>query len=74
MCIETNQKAPTENSLYAVSYTHLFSRVPEEEAIFSNWNTSWWKLKDEALTKMEERGIYQGKEFHYCNGPALSKI
>ncbi len=52
----------------------LFSRVPEEEAIFSNWNTSWWKLKDEALTRMEERGIYQGKEFHYRNGPALSKI
>lgn len=52
----------------------LFSRVPEKDAVFSNWNTSWWKLKDEALALMEERGIYQGKEFYYCNGAALSNI
>ena len=31
----------------------LFSRVPEKDAVFSNWGTSWWKMKDELLEKME---------------------
>lgn len=52
----------------------LFSRVPEEDADFSNWNTSWWKLQDELLEKMQERHAYQGKEFHYLNGRALNKL
>ncbi len=25
----------------------LFSRVPKEDASFSNWGISWWKLKDQ---------------------------
>jgi len=52
----------------------LFSRVPEENADFSNWNTSWWKLQDELLEKMQEQNAYQGKDFDYLNGRALSKL
>lgn len=52
----------------------LFSRVPEEDADFSNWNTSWWKLQDELLDKMYELNVYQGKRFHYLNGSALNKL
>lgn len=52
----------------------LFSRVPEEDAIFSNWNTSWWKLQDELLDKMQQSDSYQGKKFHYLNGSALNKL
>ena len=52
----------------------LFSRVPEEDAYFSNWNTSWWKLQDELLDKMMELNIYQGKRFDYLNGSALNKL
>lgn len=52
----------------------LFSRVPEEDADFSNWNTSWWKLQEELLFKMQEQGAYQGKEFHYLNGRALNQL
>ena len=52
----------------------LFSRVPEEDADFSNWNTSWWKLQDELLAKMEESNSFQGKQFHYLNGSALNKL
>lgn len=49
----------------------LFSRIPEDEAAFSNWGTSWWKLRDELLMKMEARESCQGKEFCYLNGAAL---
>lgn len=49
----------------------LFSRVPEKDAVFSNWGTSWWKLKDEVTQKMSDGGNYQGRLFHYLNGAAL---
>lgn len=52
----------------------LFSRVPEEDAEFSNWNTSWWKLQDELTEKMILEEVYQGKHFDYLNGSALKKL
>ena len=52
----------------------LFSRVPEKDAVFSNWNTSWWKLQDETLEYMEKNGYYQGKFYNYLNGAALNSL
>lgn len=52
----------------------LFSRVPEQDAVFSNWGTSWWKLQDEVMAVFEQEGHYQGKLFHYLNGAALDKL
>lgn len=52
----------------------LFSRIPEADAEFSNWNTSWWKLQDELIEKMESAASYQGKRFQYLNGSALNKL
>lgn len=51
----------------------LFSRVPEEDAAFSNWGTSWWKLKDEFIEKMTAQDSYQGKQCNYLDGAALRK-
>lgn len=50
----------------------LFSRVPEKDADFSNWNTSWWKLRDELTARMQEQHAYQGKDYHYLNGSVLN--
>lgn len=52
----------------------LFSRIPKEDMVFSNWNTSWWKLQDEFLAKLEEENRYQGKMFNYLNGAALADL
>ncbi len=52
----------------------LFSRIPEEESIFSNWGVSWWKLRDEFEDKMTERESFQGKKFDYLNGSALEGL
>lgn len=52
----------------------LFSRVPEKDAIFSNWGTSWWKLKDEVMDKMLTGNHYQGKLYSYLNGAALRHL
>ncbi len=52
----------------------LAGRAPEENTLFCNWNTSWWKIKDEIEKKMEEQDSYQGKHFLYLNGRALGNF
>ncbi|WP_418747840.1 TIGR01212 family radical SAM protein [Frisingicoccus sp.] len=54
-----------------IAVERLFSRIPEEDALFSNWQTSWWKLQDEFLAYMESSNGFQGKRYDYRNGPVL---
>lgn len=49
----------------------LFSRVPEEDAVFSNWGVSWWKLKELFEETMEQKGYVQGCRCDYLDGAAL---
>lgn len=51
----------------------LFSRIPEEDAAFSNWGCSWWKLMDEWKKIMEEKNYVQGVHCDYMNGAALKR-
>lgn len=50
----------------------LFGRAPKEETLFSNWCTSWRKLKDELILKMKDNNSYQGKLCDYLGGKALN--
>ncbi len=52
----------------------VIGRAPEENTLFVNWNTSWWKIRDEILEKMEEMKTYQGKKCDYLNGKAIRKF
>lgn len=49
----------------------LMGRAPKEDTLFSNWNTSWWKVRDEIIEEMKRSNRYQGKEANYLNGKAL---
>lgn len=60
-----------ENLSPKIGVERLFSRIPEEDSLFCNWQTSWWKLQEEFTTHMESAHSFQGKNFHYMNGPAL---
>ncbi len=51
----------------------LFSRIPEENAAFSNWQTSWWKLTEMWEQRMEEEDYRQGCFCDYLNGAALRR-
>lgn len=51
----------------------LFSRVPKEDASFSNWGISWWKLKDQFDQMMEDHDYKQGCKCNYLNGAALRR-
>ena len=52
-----------------IAVERLFSRIPEEDSVFSNWGIGWWKLKDMFIEKMTEKESFQGK--HYV--PLYSK-
>ncbi|WBW50731.1 TIGR01212 family radical SAM protein [Peptoniphilus equinus] len=41
----------------------LIGRAPEENALFCNWNTSWWKIRDAIVAKMEQSNAYQGQYY-----------
>lgn len=51
----------------------LFSRVPKEDASFSNWGISWWKLRDMFDEMMEKNDYVQGCKCNYLNGAALER-
>lgn len=52
----------------------LFSRIPEKDAVFCNWNTSWWKLHDELIADMTAQNSFQGKKYDYLNGKPLNQF
>lgn len=57
----------------SIAVQRLIGRAPKEDTIVANWNTSWWKIKDEILEYMIDNNIYQGKKYDYLNGKALKK-
>ena len=57
-----------------IAIERLFSRVPKEDAVFSNWDCSWWKLKDDFLDKMRENNSFQGKKYIDLSSKSLTKV
>jgi len=45
----------------------LIGRVPEEDSVITNCNTSWWKIKDELEARMKQENNYQGRKFAGMN-------
>ncbi len=43
-----------------IAVQRLLGRAPEEKTLFSNWDTSWWKIQDQILEYMEKNNMYQG--------------
>ena len=48
--------------------------VDEEHSIFSNYATSWWKIKDTIDAEMEKRKTHQGRLCTYLGGSCLKKF
>lgn len=41
----------------------IIGRAPEEDTIVTNWNTSWWKIRDMLENTMDMEGAYQGQYY-----------
>ena len=51
----------------------IIGRAKESMTAFSNYGTSWWKIKDEIDDIMEKKDIRQGELCDYLGGKALKK-
>ncbi len=49
----------------------IIGRIPEEDCLFANWGTSWWKIRDDIENQMREQGRLQGNKFGYLGGAAV---
>lgn len=52
----------------------VIGRAPEENSLFVNWNESWWKIRDEIVSRMEERNSEQGIKYNYLNGKGIRRF
>ena len=52
----------------------LIGRAPEENTLFSNWQTGWWKIRDDIELIMQQRDTWQGKRCDYLNGKAVQRF
>lgn len=52
----------------------LIGRAPQEDTIFMNWDTSWWKIRDQILNKMVTESSFQGKKFNYLYGAIMKDL
>ncbi len=52
----------------------LLGRAPEENTLFCNWGSSWWKIIDLIDYELENRDSFQGKYCDYLNGKAVKHL
>ena len=56
-----------------IAVQRLLARAPEGDSLFCNWNTSWWKIKDEIELIMRQCGYNQGDLCNYLGGCVLRR-
>lgn len=57
-----------------IAIQRIIGRAREEDCIFANYSTSWWKIKDNIDEQMELFDTHQGIKCDYLNGKALEKF
>jgi len=57
-----------------IAIQRVIGRAREEDCIFANYSTSWWKIKDNIDEQLEFLDTFQGKKCDYLNGKSLKKF
>lgn len=57
-----------------VAVQRIIGRAREEDCLFANYGTSWWKIKDNIDEQLELFDSHQGIKCDYLNGKALKKF
>ena len=51
----------------------IIGRAPAEHTLTANWDTGWWKIRDDIIGIMKDRGTLQGTKCGHLNGSARKK-
>ena len=46
-----------------IAIARLVSRIPEKDAVFSNWDMSWWKIYNKIIDTLDKNDLRQGMYF-----------
>lgn len=57
-----------------ITVQRLIGRAPEKNTLFTNWQTGWWKIRDDIERELVEKDSWQGKRCNYLNGKAVQKF
>lgn len=57
-----------------IAIQRIIGRAREEDCVFANYSTSWWKIKDNIDEQLELFDTCQGKKCDYLNGKSLKKF
>lgn len=52
----------------------LIGRAPASHTLFANWQTGWWKIRDDIERGLAERDSRQGRRCDYLGGSAVAKF
>lgn len=52
----------------------LIGRAPASHTLFANWQTGWWKIRDDIERGLAERDSWQGRRCDYLGGAAVAKF
>lgn len=63
-----------ENLAPDIVLQRIIGRAPAEATLFSNWQTGWWKIRDEIIDYMKQNDRYQGRLCSYLNGSAVRRF
>jgi len=58
----------------AVVIQRLVGKGPRADLLFSNWDISWWLVKQRIEDCLARHDTFQGKKFDYLNGSAVRAI
>lgn len=57
-----------------IAVQRLIGRAPEKNTLFTNWQTGWWKIRDDIENTLENRSTFQGNRCDYLNGKAVRRF
>lgn len=57
-----------------IAVQRIIGRAPKKDSIVTNWNTSWWKVRDNLIDEMLKRKIWQGKGYSANKNRLIEKL
>lgn len=57
-----------------IALQRIIGRIPEEDSIQTNWNISWWKVREMLIDRMRKDHLMQGVAFQKNSKKVIGKM